>query len=395
MGQYFSHDDAFPIIARLIAEVYQRSKHYVTHDELVSAVIADTLGAKLILAAQSDSKGDRRDDWWAANMVAWFSKTITDNQSEYESYFDRKKVKRAWAYRPRDGHPISRSLQRGQNSPTKPLFTSRSQVRTVTPQLQRLSNEEIKKEVVPAVPAATILTRESPLPDSRRLTLFSFGYDGWGNATSKLVQAIDAIEESRGYNPPLFVDIRIRRSVRATGFKGAAFEKLVSEDRHRWMPALGNRQIITRSGPEIQIADPKAASELLELALESTKVKRRLIFFCNCLWPRFEGKISCHRTVVANLVLATAKRRGVPIEVVEWPGGRPHHFHLDLEPTLFNSVKKGRMMIPLGRKANLGEIDGPPTASAHQTSFPVRTSARKSAFQPAICILPRMLSFSG
>ena len=35
------------------------------------------------------------------------------------------------------------------------------------------------------------------------------------------------------------------------------------------------------------------------------------------------------------------------------------------------------------------------TASAHQTSFPIRTSARKSAFQPAICILPRMLSFIG
>ena len=35
------------------------------------------------------------------------------------------------------------------------------------------------------------------------------------------------------------------------------------------------------------------------------------------------------------------------------------------------------------------------TASAHQTSFPIRTSARKSAFQPAICILPRMLSFMG
>jgi D-alanyl-D-alanine carboxypeptidase len=33
------------------------------------------------------------------------------------------------------------------------------------------------------------------------------------------------------------------------------------------------------------------------------------------------------------------------------------------------------------------------TASAHQTSFPIRTSARKSAFQPAICILSRMLSF--
>jgi len=35
------------------------------------------------------------------------------------------------------------------------------------------------------------------------------------------------------------------------------------------------------------------------------------------------------------------------------------------------------------------------TASAHQSSFPVRTSARKSSFQPAICILPRILSFLG
>ena len=35
------------------------------------------------------------------------------------------------------------------------------------------------------------------------------------------------------------------------------------------------------------------------------------------------------------------------------------------------------------------------TSSAHRTSYPISTSARKSGFQPAICIFPRMLSFIG
>jgi hypothetical protein len=46
-------------------------------------------------------------------------------------------------------------------------------------------------------------------------TLFTWGYYGWGNATPQLVEAVDAVEHSRGFAPPLFVDIRIRRSVRA------------------------------------------------------------------------------------------------------------------------------------------------------------------------------------
>jgi hypothetical protein len=155
------------------------------------------------------------------------------------------------------------------------------------------------------------------------LTLFTWGYYGWGNATPELVEAVDAVEMSRGFEPPIFVDIRIRRTVRAKGFQGNAFEKLLGLSRHRWMKSLGNKFIQTRTGPNIQIADPSAAEELLDLALDSGRTKQRLLFFCGCPWPRCNGKIACHRTTVAGLVLEAAKKRGVPVEIVEWPGGDP------------------------------------------------------------------------
>lgn len=50
-----------------------------------------------------------------------------------------------------------------------------------------------------------------------------WGCYGWGNHTAQLVQAVDAVETSRGFKPPTFVDNRIRRSVRAVGFTGSAF----------------------------------------------------------------------------------------------------------------------------------------------------------------------------
>src|SRR5947207_35541 len=139
--------------------------------------------------------------------------------------------------------------------------------------------------------------------------LFTWGYYGWGNHTPQLIEAIDAVELSRGFEPPIFVDIRIRRTVRAKGFQGNAFEKLLGESRHRWMRSLGNKFILTRTGPHIQIADPSAADKLLDLALKSAQEKRRLLFFCSCQWPIDEGGNPCHRTTVADLVLNAAKRR--------------------------------------------------------------------------------------
>lgn len=199
-------------------------------------------------------------------------------------------------------------------------------------------------------------------------TLFSFGYWGWGTSSSHLVEAVDAIEENRGFNPPIFVDVRFSRAVRAPGFKGAAFENQLGDDRYRWMKSLGNKRIVMKSSPGMQIAEPKAANVLLDLAMQAVKGKRRLIFFCSCQWPRWEGEVACHRSWVASLLLARAGKRGIPIEVVEWPGGKPGHMSIDLQPDLFRKVRDGRLSIPVGRAISLRDWDGPPwgtTCSFH------------------------------
>lgn len=197
----------------------------------------------------------------------------------------------------------------------------------------------------------------------KSLTLFTFGYYGWGNHTPQLVKAVDEVETSRGFEPPMFVDIRIRRSVRAAGFNGPAFERRLGEDRHRWMKSLGNRFIETRTGPHIQIAEPKAANELLDLAVTSAKHQQRLLFFCSCQWPRWNGKVACHRTTVAGLVLKAAKKRGIRVEIVEWPGGEPSKINLDVTTKDFDAIRKGRVTISLGKRLDLAEVAGLPWCS--------------------------------
>ncbi len=194
-------------------------------------------------------------------------------------------------------------------------------------------------------------------------TLFTFGYYGWGNHTPNLVEAVDAVETNRGFQPPIFVDIRIRRSVRAAGFTGPAFERLVGQDRHRWMKSLGNKFIETKSGPSIQIADPAAADDLLDLAIESARHNQRLLFFCSCQWPRCDGKIACHRATVAALVLKAATKGGSHVKVVEWPGGDPKRIDLEVTPKDFAAVRKGRLTVPLGKRVDLAEVAGLPWCS--------------------------------
>jgi hypothetical protein len=195
------------------------------------------------------------------------------------------------------------------------------------------------------------------------VTLFSWGYYGWGSHTKELVEAVDAVEKERGFKPPIFVDIRIRRTVRAAGFSGSAFEKLLGEDRHRWMKALGNKRIETGTGPRIQIAEPEAAEELLDRAVEAARTKRRLLFFCSCLSPKIDGGVHCHRAEVGRLLLKAAKRRGIKAEVVEWPGGKPSTIDVQVPPKVFTAVFNGRMLIPLGEDNDVVEVAGLPWCS--------------------------------
>jgi hypothetical protein len=184
------------------------------------------------------------------------------------------------------------------------------------------------------------------LPQSPNPTVFCWGYDGWGNSTEQLVQIVDHIEYDRGFDPPLFVDIRRHRSVRAVGFQGNAFELLVGSDRYRWLPGLGNTAAETgESG--IRIADPSEAEYLFDLVL--SQPNRRVIFFCGCRWPNVKRRVSCHRRIVGNLLRAVARRRAVSLQVIEWPGGEPSECdrELKVDGERMQAIRTGRSFLPL------------------------------------------------
>ena len=162
-------------------------------------------------------------------------------------------------------------------------------------------------------------------------TVFSWGYWGWGNHTKVLVDMVDKVEASRGFLPPLFVDIRIRRNVRAVGFNGDSFEKLLG-DRYVWEKELGNESIIY-GGDQIVINNPSSISTITDLVKRESN--RRVIMFCAC-----DAPVCCHRSVVADLLLDYFTTKKESVNVVEWPGGEPRELVIPIEKKDFNSILK-------------------------------------------------------
>jgi hypothetical protein len=152
------------------------------------------------------------------------------------------------------------------------------------------------------------------------LTVFSWGYEGWGNSTRELLRAFTAVERSRGFEPPVFVDVRARRQVRAVGFQEDAFERLAGRARHRWMPGLGNAAVKTGQGP-MRLVSPADIHELLGLVQAQHRQQRRVIFFCSCGSP-FDAS-TCHRQLVRRALLSAARSLEVKLSVQEWHGGAP------------------------------------------------------------------------
>ena len=188
-----------------------------------------------------------------------------------------------------------------------------------------------------------------------RLTMFSWGYWGWGSSTRQLKQAVDAVERSRGYKPPYFVDVRLRRSGRAVGFVGTRFEKVVGKDRYRYMPSLGNESVLTK-GRRIKIRDPEAAEELLDLALARSAKRQRVIFFCGCESPGTAHKPTCHRVIVSSLLLKSARKRGVNLTVVEWPGASPMRLTQKISDAEAQGLLRGYRNLGLGPKLPVPEL---------------------------------------
>src|SRR6266851_323495 len=194
------------------------------------------------------------------------------------------------------------------------------------------------------------------------ITLVSWGYWGWGNATERLVEAVDAAERVQGFQPPIFIDARLRRKWRAKGFVGDAFRDLVSQSRYRHMQNLGNQEIAT-GGTGVQIKNPAAVAELLELALHAADENRRVIFFCACEFPKRHGVLACHRLTITELLLEHARRVNQALTVVEWPGGKPLERRLEMDRKQFAAVMRGdRKSIPFASE-RLKEFAGLPWAS--------------------------------
>ena len=176
-------------------------------------------------------------------------------------------------------------------------------------------------------------------------TLFPIGYWNWGSNANHLLQMVDEFEAQAGFNPPMWVDIRHKRNVRAPGFRGNAFGELVGPDRYVWMQELGNSAIDTDEAGAIKLNNPDAVSKLLTLAVDKANENRRLLFFCACHFPYF-APIDCHRASVAELLICEARRTKVPLEVVEWPGGDPKHLQAEIDEPLFRAIAKGRNFVP-------------------------------------------------
>jgi hypothetical protein len=127
----------------------------------------------------------------------------------------------------------------------------------------------------------------------------------------------------------------------APGFRDAAFEETVGQSRYHWLRKLGNARIGSGRGG-IRIADHSGADDMLELVLDAAKDHRRVIFFCAC-----ERPCACHRAVVAGLLVKIARRKGVPLNVVEWPGGEPEAIEIDVPNKAVKDVLRGGNRVPL------------------------------------------------
>ena len=192
---------------------------------------------------------------------------------------------------------------------------------------------------------------ESVKTDS--LTAFSWGYKGWGNATAAVIEVFDAVEQRRGFAPPIFVDIRQGRGVRAEGFCGASgsFERKLGKKRYRWMSDLGNMAVRTRRGP-MRLVGGAAVYELLGLMLRAREEDRRVVFFCSCRSPCEYAK--CHRRLVSRKLIRAAQRLNLALRLEEWPGGgtsRRVTMSLRVQAQQIADLVKGksRRSIDLGR----------------------------------------------
>ena len=192
----------------------------------------------------------------------------------------------------------------------------------------------------------------------KRVTAFTWGYWGWGHAAPQFVRAAGALERKRGFKPPVFVDVRLSRSVRAPAFRDRAFERAMGPKRYVWIPKLGNKRFRT-GGMELQ--DETGARDLLDVIVSASKESKRVIFFCACESPiAVDG---CHRYLARDALLREGKRARMPLTVQEWPGTAPSgevDLLVNADEACADALDRKRDWIPLPATVKVADLAGLP-----------------------------------
>jgi hypothetical protein len=101
MDPSWKQADVFPVIARVIEQVYREHRRFIASSEIAARLLQDSEGRNLVEAAREEQRDEQSLEWLASNMVSWFSQRITVGESDWASAFERTKIDGLWAYRPR------------------------------------------------------------------------------------------------------------------------------------------------------------------------------------------------------------------------------------------------------------------------------------------------------
>lgn len=245
------------------------------------------------------------------------------------------------------------------------------------------------------------------------MTIYSFGYEGWGPHVPRLLDTLRQVSRSRGRGEPLLVDTRIRREVRAPGFTPAGIREWATHRNYRWLQGLGNVYMGGQHGPHtverpgwrnIAILDGREIATLAELAGRAERAGRDVIFFCHCPLPRHNcqadgsGCFDCHRSAIGELLAEELARRKLALTIQEWPGGRPEEIAISLPGPLVRKLLArqyrktipfdpqawpGLLCLPWGSRV-LAEEDGAESPAAGFISGPARPAKGQDWLLPVL-----------
>lgn len=166
--------------------------------------------------------------------------------------------------------------------------------------------------------------------------VYLFGYEGWGPHVRLMKDAFirhNMLVRGRGLK---WVDVRLRRSVRAVGFSGNNPEKILGRGYYSWISDFGNKAIEGGHG----IKDiHRGFLQLQEELHEAEKGNYDLIMFCSC------DLSSCHRYEVRRQISQMEEGKG--IEFREWPYSEVSEIDLRKHDIEISPVA---IQVPLGIK---------------------------------------------